>query len=113
MARILIVDDDADIRHMMRLMLEHAGHAVEEAADGAAGLAAARCHRPDVVVTDLEMPVMDGRELIVQLRSDPRTASIPIMAVSAGEQSRLSVQVSVRKPFDAGILLSALAQVQA
>ena len=80
MARILVVDDEPDERFLLRRLFERAGHEVTEAADGAAALAIARELLPDLVVTDMRMPVMDGAELIRRLRADPATAGIPILA---------------------------------
>ena len=80
MARILVVDDEPDERFLLRRAFERAGHEVTDAADGAAALAIARESLPDLVVTDMRMPVMDGAELIRRLRADPATAGIPILA---------------------------------
>src|SRR3954470_8659721 len=83
MAHVLVVDDEASLRFILRLAFESAGHSVSEAGDGAAALAAGRGAKPDPVATDFMMPVMDGRELISELRSDPETASLPILFVSS------------------------------
>jgi CheY-like chemotaxis protein/two-component sensor histidine kinase len=83
MARILIVDDEPDLRFLHKLIFRDARHEVTDASDGAAALERVKNERPDLVVTDIMMPVMDGNQLIRSLRSDPETASIPILAVSA------------------------------
>ena len=75
-----MVDDEPDERFLLRRLFERAGHEVTEAADGASALAIARESLPDLVVTDMRMPVMDGAELIRRLRADPATAGIPILA---------------------------------
>ena len=75
-----MVDDEPDERFLLRRVFERAGHEVTDAADGAAALAIARESLPDLVVTDMRMPVMDGAELIRRLRGDPATAGIPILA---------------------------------
>ena len=80
MSRILVVDDEPDERFLLRRMFERAGYEVLDASDGAAALAIARESLPDLIVTDMMMPVMDGAELIRRLRSDPATAGIPILA---------------------------------
>jgi CheY-like chemotaxis protein len=82
MARILVVDDEPDQRFLLRRVFERAGHEVTDAIDGAAALRAAREARPDLVVTDMMMPVMGGAELIRCLRSEPATAGIPIVVAS-------------------------------
>lgn len=77
--RILIVDDDPQIRDVLRIALGQAGFEVIEAADGAAGLAAARDH-PDMVVLDIGLPEMDGREVCRQLR---KTSEVPVLFLTA------------------------------
>jgi CheY-like chemotaxis protein len=81
-ARILVVDDEPAQRFALRRILERAGHEVTDAGDGAAALRAVRESPPDLVVTDMMMPVMGGEELIRRLRLEPATAGIPILAAS-------------------------------
>jgi PAS domain S-box-containing protein len=83
MATILIVDDLAANRHFLVTLLRYKGHHIIEARDGAEALARARAERPALVITDVLMPVMDGYELLRQLRQDPATASIPIVFYTA------------------------------
>jgi CheY-like chemotaxis protein len=108
-ARILIVDDEPDIRFMMRLILEGAGHKVTEARHGALGLKFVKATPPDLVVTDVMMPTMDGLEFIEYLRSDPETAAIPILAVSANSELATGANTRLPKPFEARELLAAAA----
>ncbi len=82
MCRILVVDDEPDLRFILRRIFEKAGHEVADAGHGAAALECARGWTPELVVTDMMMPVMHGRELIRRLRADPATAHIPILAVT-------------------------------
>ncbi|MGI8609261.1 MAG: response regulator [Candidatus Dormibacteria bacterium] len=82
MARILIVDDEPDIRFIARMYFERAGYEVAEAPNGAAALIAILEMPPDLLVTDMMMPMMNGAELIRRLRADPSTAGIPILAVT-------------------------------
>jgi CheY-like chemotaxis protein len=82
MARILVVDDEPDERFLVCRALRQQGHDVTVAENGAAGLKAAQEWVPDLVVTDIMMPVMDGVELIRRLRGDPAVAGIPILAAS-------------------------------
>ncbi len=80
---VLIADDDADSRTIVRALLEFQGRDVLEASDGRQCLGAARALRPDVIVLDLIMPHMDGWEVAAALRADPATRSIPILALTA------------------------------
>ncbi len=80
---VLVVDDDADMRFMLKLLLERGGYEVSEAADGLAALHAVKASMPDLVLTDLRMPIMDGAELIQKLRSDETTSSLPIILITA------------------------------
>ena len=82
-ANILIVDDYADNRELLRLMLEAAGHRVCEAEDGRTGLMLAQTEMPDLVLADLSMPQLDGWGLLRELRADERTRGIPCAAVTA------------------------------
>src|SRR5581483_1612373 len=106
MSVILVVDDDSATRLLVRSILEIAGHEVIEAPHGSAALDLISAQRlPDVVVTDLTMPVLDGKELIAQLRSGPVTATIPIVVVSGNlaEARTLKanglVEAVISKPF--------------
>ena len=82
MTQILIVDDDSSIRSMMRLMLEQAGYEINEAEHGAIALRRIERSLPDLVVTNIMMPVVDGLDLIRQLRANPTTMALPILVVS-------------------------------
>ena len=77
-----MVDDEPDLRFILRRIFERAGHEVTDAGHGADALACLRESRPDLVVTDMMMPVMGGHELIRRLRGDPATARSPILAVT-------------------------------
>jgi circadian clock protein KaiC len=108
MPRILIVDDEPDERFLLRRLFERAGHEVTDATDGSAALAAVRESPPDLVVTDMMMPVMDGAELIRRLRGDPATAGIPILA-STGDPDRAgNADVVVSKSFSLRHLAAAV-----
>ena len=88
--RILLADDNADMRNYVRRLLS-GRYEVEAVADGEAALAAARAERPDLVLTDVMMPRLDGFGLLRELRSDPQTATIPVIMLSAraGEEARV------------------------
>jgi CheY-like chemotaxis protein len=115
---VLVVDDDPSTRSLLRLIFETAGHAVVEAAHGKAALdTMQQSALPDVIVTDLRMPVLSGVELIKQLHSEPRTAAIPIVVVSADSEAAWTLRASglvdavVRKPFDVYALVNRIGSV--
>ena len=89
--RILLVDDNADMRDYVRRLLESSGYAVETAVDGVAALEAARRTPPDLVLSDVMMPRLDGFGLIRALRADPAFTDRPIILLSAraGEEARV------------------------
>lgn len=86
MARILVIDDEELSLFTMREILEDAGHTVETAGDGMAGLALQRSQAFDLVITDMIMPQMEGAELIAEIRAT--NSSIPILAISGSGRSR-------------------------
>ena len=81
--RILIIDDYADNRELLRLMLEQEGYVVSEAGDGREGIEMARADLPDAALVDLSMPGLDGWNVLKELRADERMARIPCAAISA------------------------------
>ncbi len=87
--RILVADDNADMRQYLRSLLA-VQYDVEAVADGQSALESAKRSPPELILTDVMMPALDGFELLRQLRSDPQTASIPVIMLSAraGEESR-------------------------
>lgn len=85
--RVLVVDDSELTRTVLRKQLTEAGFQVLEAEDGAAGAAAALHERPDVIVTDLEMPVMNGFQLSRLMKNDPVTQGIPIVILTSHTES--------------------------
>jgi CheY-like chemotaxis protein len=89
-ARILIVDDEPDQVEMYRFALEQAGFIVDEATDGADALTHARSLPPDLIVLDLRLPDIDGWEVCRLLKSDPHTASIPIVILTASPSPTLA-----------------------
>ena len=80
--RILIIDDDVGFRDLLRIHLSAAGYQVQVAEDGVTGGRALLANTPDLVVSDLNMPFLDGFELLSLLHSDPETASIPVIMLS-------------------------------
>jgi CheY-like chemotaxis protein len=83
MSKILIIDDDADIVEVMRLVLEKSGHKVSTAVDGNDGLAKARAGKPDVIILDVMMPGLDGFEVARELKGDDQTRNISILVLTA------------------------------
>lgn len=83
MAKILVVDDDANIREVLCYALHKAGYATVTAADGAAALSRFAAERPDLVVLDILMPELDGTEVCRRLRADPRNTTVPIIFLSS------------------------------
>ena len=100
MARILVVDDEPDERFLVGRALKKQGHDVTVAGNGAAGLKVAQEQVPDLVVTDIMMPVMDGVEFIRRLRGDPATAGIPILAATGDSQLADAADAVLTKPYD-------------
>jgi PAS domain S-box-containing protein len=88
MATILVVDDLAANRHTLTTLLRTQGHRVHEAANGAEGLLAVQTEHPDLVITDVLMPVMDGYELVRRLRLDPKTSGTPVVFHTANYGAR-------------------------
>jgi len=86
MAKILLAEDEADIRRLVTLKLEQLGHVVRAFENGAAALADARKHAPDLAVLDVVMPGMTGLEVCRGLRQDPATAGVPVIILTARAQ---------------------------
>ncbi len=82
MATILTVDDSPSVRQMVKLVLGNSGHAVTEACDGSDGLAKAAAQKFDLVLTDLNMPVMNGIDMIRGLRKMPAMNGVPIVFIT-------------------------------
>ena len=80
--RILLIDDNASFRELLRIMLSNEGYAVAVAEDAVEGGKAVLAARPDLVICDIDMPYMDGRELLSALREDPNTGSLKVILLS-------------------------------
>lgn len=83
MKRILIADDKATSRELLRTVLERQGYAIIEAADGEEALQKALAELPDLILLDLQMPRRSGYDVLRELRKDPRHAELPIIAITA------------------------------
>jgi CheY-like chemotaxis protein len=103
--RVLVVDDDADLRQMVRTLLELEGCEVLTAADGREALQKARTHRPSVIVLDLMMPVMNGWSFRAEQLQDVALAGIPVLVTTAATEAiarpdTLGAARFFRKPLD-------------
>ena len=83
MTRVLIVEDNEMNRDMLSRRLQRKGYEIDIAVDGQAGVEAARANRPDIVLMDMSLPIMDGWEATRQLKADADTQSIPVIALTA------------------------------
>jgi PAS domain S-box-containing protein len=111
--RVLVVDDNADLRDYMQRILRSAGHQVQVAADGQEALELARRHAPDLIVSDVMMPRLDGFGLLREVRADAALRQTPVLLLSAraGPEARVSGLASgaddyLVKPFNASELLA-------
>ena len=117
MARILIVEDHPTMRDAMRLVLEENGHEVDDAADGGRGIELVRGDPPDVLLLDLNIPVVSGEEVMDRLKGDPDTAWVRIVVVTAtGEEGRERALARgadgyITKPFSPLALLQTVERV--
>ena len=106
-ATILVVDDDPVIQRLLAVNFEMEGYRVIVAGDGIEGLALTAEHKPDLILLDVMMPRMDGIEAVHRLKSDPETASIPVILLSAKAQANdisggldAGADDYITKPFD-------------
>jgi PleD family two-component response regulator len=90
---VLVVDDEPDKRTLLAYALEGEGYEVFTAEDGAAGLEAVELYQPDLIVTDVMMPRMDGYEMIQRVRSNPLTKFIPVIIQSAARNDTRDVRL--------------------
>ena len=115
MTKVLVVDDDPVIVRLLRVNFEMEGYEVATANDGAEGLAVVRAERPDIVVSDVMMPGIDGIAFAAALKADPVLARIPIVLLSAKAQHAdvdAGLEIAddyVTKPFDPLELLDRVA----
>lgn len=120
MAKVLVIDDEPDVRWVLQLTLEREGHEVLLADDGLRGFAMAQRQRPDAIVLDLMMPVMDGYGVLDALGRDERTRHVPVLVLTAKalpeEDARATdtgARVFMTKPFEPDDLTAALDEVLA
>ena len=118
MARILVVDDSTTMRQMVSFTLTENGHEVTEAPDGARALVEAKARRFDLVITDVNMPGMNGIDLVKCLRELPDTKFTPILVLTteAGQDAKTRGRDAgatgwIVKPFSPEVLLTTLRKV--
>jgi len=97
MPKVLVIDDDPVIVQLLRVNFEIEGFEVVSAADGTEGFERAKADRPDVVLSDIMMPRMDGLQLVTQLKSHASTRALPVILLSAKAQN-----AEVQQGLDAG-----------
>ncbi|WP_320781314.1 SpoIIE family protein phosphatase [Streptomyces sp. CRN 30] len=112
-ARVLVVDDNTDMREYLTRILRGSGYEVDAVDDGRSALRAVRADAPDLMISDVMMPGLDGLQLVAALRADPRTASVPVLLLSAraGQEAsieglRAGADDYLVKPFAAAELLA-------
>lgn len=115
---ILVVDDEADIRELVRYNLRREGFAVEAVATGEEALDSARRHEPEAIVLDLMLPGIDGREVCRRLKSDEQTQEIPVIMLTARSEEadmvaglELGADDYITKPFSPAVLSARLQAV--
>ncbi len=116
MSSVLVVDDIAANRDLVASLVRHRGHRALEAADGAEALRLVRDHRPELVISDILMPTMDGFELVRRIREDPAIASTPVVFYTAHYHEREARSLArscgvarvIVKPADPADILAAL-----
>ena len=118
MPTILTVDDSPSIRQAIEIVLGGAGYAVIEASDGAEGLAKAKSQPVNMVITDLNMPVMNGLELIRALRQVPSLTGVPIVFLTTESSDAVKAQAKaagatgwITKPFKPDQILSVVTKL--
>lgn len=114
MSRILIVDDEQDILETLRLILEMEGYSVETASTGQQAIEKMSALVPDVVLSDVMMPVMNGLELLKRLQAHPQHRAIPVIITSAGSIDAEKLRGScafLKKPVDLDVLLRTIDRI--
>jgi CheY-like chemotaxis protein len=109
-ATVLVVDDDPDTVDTMREILEEEGHTVLSARNGLEGLEVALRSVPDLVLLDLDMPVMDGRAFLEALRQAPTLADVTVVVLSGTAEPRVACE-SLQKPLRLDTLLGLIGRV--
>jgi DNA-binding response OmpR family regulator len=116
--RILVVDDEPDVLLLCRVNLEFAGHEVFDAGDADRGMAAVFEHEPDLIILDIMLPMRDGLSFLRELRSNPVTADVPVILLTAktqGSDQLVGFQTGadeyITKPFSPSVLTNTIESV--
>jgi DNA-binding response OmpR family regulator len=117
--RVLIIDDDANLRMLLKLLFEHEGYEVLLAPDGEVGVMLAEGGRPDVILLDVAMPHRSGLDVYLDLQNNPLTSGMPVLVCSAAltrdEERRWyhlpNVLQVISKPFDINALIVQIKQI--
>ena len=117
--RVLVIDDDGNMRTLLRLLFEHRGYQVLLAPDGEIGMSLAEGGRPDIILLDVAMPYRNGLEVYLDLQNNPLTADIPLIVCSAALTQRENqawyslphVMEVMPKPFDINALIARIEAV--
>src|ERR1700675_4786340 len=111
--RVLVVEDQEDNRQILRDLLASVGYEMTEANDGEAGVAAAKAQRPDLILMDIQLPLLDGYEATRRIKADPELRTIPIIVVTSyalsGDESKARAagcDAYVAKPYSPRQLLA-------
>ena len=115
---ILVVEDEESIRSFVRAYLESEGFKVLEAGNGKQGLTVLGEQKPDLIITDIMMPVMDGIEFFKEIRRVPETKEIPVIMLTVKDEFSdikyaylLGVEEYITKPFDPSLLVNRIKQI--
>ena len=109
MTEVLVVDDEYTIRELISIVLEEEGYEVSTATNGGEAMERLSAAQPDLVLLDIMMPVLDGREVLRRMRADPVLRHVPVLVMSAGANPAMRDAASngfLRKPFDLSDLIS-------
>jgi CheY-like chemotaxis protein len=114
MTRVLLVDDDVNLREALEVAMTAAGHDVTVANNGLEALTTAVTASPQVIVTDVNMPVLEGPDMVRMLRAVPRLSRVPVILMSGIDtEAGIPVERHLRKPFDPTALLDSVSRVAA
>jgi DNA-binding response OmpR family regulator len=116
-AHVLLIDDDQEVARAVKLRLRKSGYAVTIAFNGEMGLRAALENRPDAIILDVRMPLMDGLTMLTEMRREARMQEVPVILLSAFMREedkraalRLGASYFIEKPYDSLVLIEAVEQ---